>query len=98
MPLTRTVPCEVPSLLHSSAPFSAVSHSKCKSGQGSNAANGVVAENVGLLRRFSSHLSGDRLVERNSYKTVDFSARKTCFGKRMGISDEPGGAGHKWVV
>ena len=46
------------------------------------------SENVGLTRRLSSHLSGDRLVESDSYKWHGFPDRKSCFEKRLGISEE----------
>jgi hypothetical protein len=45
---------------------------------------------VALIRRPSSHSSGDRLVDSDSDKTCEFSARKTCVEKRLGISDEIG--------
>ena len=44
--------------------------------------------NVGLMRRISSRLANQRPIEGNSDKTVEFSARKSGVGKRLGISDE----------
>ncbi|PYK12535.1 MAG: hypothetical protein DME65_03880 [Verrucomicrobia bacterium] len=55
-------------------------------------------ENVPLMRRHSSQRSGRRPVESDSQETHEFSARKTCFTKRLGISDEPSDGRHQWVV
>jgi hypothetical protein len=49
-----------------------------------------IPKHVQLMRRHSSHLSGDRPVERDSEKTYEFSARKSCIENRSGISDESG--------
>lgn len=46
------------------------------------------------MHGFLSHLSGRRPIEIDSQKTVEYPARKTCVGKRMGISDEP--SRHNW--
>src|SRR5258708_1121598 len=56
------------------------------------------SESVLLMRGHSSHLTGYRPIERNSHKSFEFSTRKTCFTKRLGISDEPGGLRHHSVV
>jgi cation:H+ antiporter len=48
----------------------------------------VFPENVGLMRRLSSHLNGRRATEPDSDETLGFSARKSCSTKRMAISDE----------
>jgi len=57
--------------------------------EGSHESKVVVAENVGLMRCLSSDFSSHHPTELNSRLTIEFSARKTCFGKRLGISDAP---------
>ena len=42
-----------------------------------------------LMRCLSSHFGGHRLGDRNSHKTFEFPARKSCIEKRMRIRDEP---------
>jgi hypothetical protein len=55
-------------------------------------------KNVPLMRCLGSRFSGHRSVERDSHKTFEFSARKSCFKKRMRIRDEPTGGSHQTVV
>ena len=53
---------------------------------------------VGLMRCLSCQLDGHRSGERDSHKTCEFSARKSCVKKRMRIRDEPSGGSHQTVV
>jgi hypothetical protein len=56
--------------------------------EGEHNRDGCISNNVDLIYRLSLDLSGRGSVGRSFYKTVGFSARKTCFTKRLGISDE----------
>jgi hypothetical protein len=46
---------------------------------------------VGLVRCVSCPLAGQHPIDLNSQLTVGFSERESCVGKRLAISDEPGG-------
>ena len=63
---------------------------KCRASRTITADRRCVPNNVGLMRRHSSHLSGHRPIERDSHKTVEFSARKSCVRKRMVRPDSYG--------
>src|SRR6266702_7894602 len=49
------------------------------------------------MLRLSSDVGGYRSVERDSQKTFEFSALKSCVKKRMRIRDEPNGGSHQTV-
>jgi hypothetical protein len=50
------------------------------------------------MRCLSSQFGGHYSVEIDSHKTFEFSARKSCVTKRMGIRDEPSDGSHQTVV
>ena len=56
----------------------------------------LVSKKVGILRGLSSDLACHRPNERDSEKTVDFSARKSRVTKRVAISGGVGGR-QNWV-
>jgi hypothetical protein len=55
-------------------------------------------QNVQLLRRLSRKLIGHPPIERDSHKTLEFSARRLCVKKRLGICRSPCGGRHQCVV
>jgi len=49
------------------------------------------------MRRLSSYLNAHCPIERDSRKSYEFSAQKSCFTKRTAISDESGSLHHHSV-